>query len=86
MDWFYYIMGKIFIWGMFILIIGGIGYYLGYNKTKLPVLRDFSIIRTAELKRPVPNITEKKEVLQTTTEASVSATPSAATKTPTPKI
>ena len=85
MDWFYYVMGKIFIWGLFILIIGGIGYYLGFNHTTLPVLKDFAIIRTEELKRPIPKVTQKKEVLTITPEASASATPSASVKSPTPK-
>lgn len=85
MDWFYYIMGKIFFWGMLVLIIGGIGYYLGYNHTKLPVIKDFSIVRNEELKRPIPSASKKKEIVTNTPEASQSATASAATKTPTPK-
>ena len=89
MDWFYYIMGKLFIWALFILIIGGIGYYLGYNHAKLPVLKDFAIVRTEELKRPVPSanvsVIPKKEIITETPEATKSASPSAATKSPTPK-
>lgn len=79
MDWFYYVMGKIFIWGLFILIIGGIGYYLGYNHANLPVLKDFSIVRNEELKQPIPKKVENKEIMKDTKEssksASVSATP-----------
>lgn len=85
MDWFYYVMGKIFIWAMLILVIGGIGYYLGYNHAKLPVLKDFAIIRTEELKRPIPKTEQKKEILKDSNEASSSASASAASKSPTPE-
>ena len=85
MDWFYYIMGKLFIWGLMILVIGGIGYYLGYNHATLPVLKDFAIVRTAELKQPSPTVVIKKEVITEAPEATKSATPSSALKSPTPK-
>ena len=45
MDWFYYIVGKLFIWGTGILVVLSIGYYLGYNHTSLPVIKDFSIVK-----------------------------------------
>lgn len=78
-------MGKIFIWGLMILVIGGIGYYMGYNHTTLPILKDFAIVRTSDLKKlDSLSPTKAKEVITEAPEATQSATPSAAIKSPTP--
>ncbi len=73
-------MGKIFFWGFLTLLVGGIGYFLGYNHAKLPVIKDFAIIRTDKIESPIPKVTKQKEILTVSPEATESASKSAEVK------